>query len=305
MPRELILHHYDASPFSEKVRKLFAAKRLPWRAVTQPSIMPKPDLVPLTGGYRKIPVLQIGADVFCDTLLVVRTLEWLHPTPTLYPGGTVGTCHAWNLWADRLLFQPVVAVVFAEIGQFVPQAFIDDRTRMMPGRDFAELPAMAPSARDQLRGLVATLESQLADARPWLLGAAFSLADAACFHPLWFLRVAPGALGMLDEFPRTRSWTAAVDALGHGDPSPMEPAEALAVAREAAPAATVAADARDPAGLAPGQHVTVVPDDYGFDPVTGELVFSTPHEVALRRTDPAVGEVVVHFPRVGFRVTAG
>src|SRR6185503_3187288 len=54
--RSLILHQYATSPFSEKVRKLFAHKRAPWFAVEQPNMMPKPELVPLTGGYRRIPV---------------------------------------------------------------------------------------------------------------------------------------------------------------------------------------------------------------------------------------------------------
>ena len=65
---EIILHHYDVSPFSEKIRKILALKKLSWRGVEQPIIAPKPKLTPLTGGYRKIPVLQIGADVYCDTI---------------------------------------------------------------------------------------------------------------------------------------------------------------------------------------------------------------------------------------------
>src|SRR5262245_66538686 len=144
----LLLHQYDTSPFSEKVRKVMAHKRLAWGAVEQPSIMPKPDLLPLTGGYRRIPVPQIGADVWCDTHVIVRVLERLHPEPTIYPGGEA-TAHAWNLWADRLLFLPCVAVVFADIGEFVPPAFLEDRSKMMPGRSFAEIPKQAPHAREQ------------------------------------------------------------------------------------------------------------------------------------------------------------
>ena len=119
-PPALLLHHYDTSPFSEKIRKVLAHKRLAWGAVEQPSIMPKPELIPLTGGYRRIPVLQIGADVYCDTQCIVRVLERVQPEPTIYPDGSVATAHAWNLWADRLLFLPVVAIVFAEIGPLVP-----------------------------------------------------------------------------------------------------------------------------------------------------------------------------------------
>src|SRR5712664_3014772 len=208
MAETLILHHYDASPFSEKVRKIFGMKRLKWRAVEQPSIMPKPDLVPLTGGYRRIPVLQIGADVYCDTQLIVRLLERLHPAPTLYPGGSEGTCHAWNLWADRLLFLPLVAAVFAETWQFLPPEFIADRTKMVPGRNFGEMPKLGPPAREQVRALFAIVEAQLADGRPYLLGAEPSLADATCFQQAWFLRVAPQANALVEEFRHVSAWGA-------------------------------------------------------------------------------------------------
>ena len=300
----LILHQYDVSPFSEKVRKVLAVKGVPWRSVEQPTIMPKPDLVALTGGYRRIPVLQIGADVYCDTQLIVRVLERLHPTPTLYPGGSEGTCHAWSLWADRLLFMPVVAVVFAAMGSTVTQAFIDDRTRMMPGRSFADIPKQAPHAREQIRALLAWLEAELADGRPFLLGPAFSLADAACWHPLWFMRLAPETPALLEPLPRLRAWMERIDALGHGERSILTAADALAIARESRPAAVPAADPGEPNGLEPGTRIAVTPDDYAFDPVEGELVFSTAQEIALRRQDPAVGEVVVHFPRYGFRTRA-
>ena len=304
MPPTLLLHHYDASPFSEKVRKVFAHKRLAWRAVEQPSIMPKPDLVALTGGYRRIPVLQIGADVYCDTQLIVRVIERLAPEPTLYPGGSEGTCNAWSLWADRIVFLPVVAVVFAEIGHVVPPAFIEDRQKMMPGRDFTEIPRQAPQAREQVRALASLLDTQLADGRRWMLGSEFSLADAACFHPFWFLRVAPGAGALLAGFPRLRAWFERVDQLGNGERSDMPAAEALAIAKESRPAAATGVEPGEPNGLASGAHVTVTPDDYGFDPVAGELVNASVHEVAVRRNDPAVGEVVVHFPRIGYRVSA-
>jgi glutathione S-transferase len=297
----LILHQYATSPFSEKIRKLLAHKRVPWFAVEQPNMMPKPDLVPLTGGYRRIPVLQIGADVYCDSQLIARVLERLHPRPTMYPGGSEGTCHAWNLWADRQLFLPSVAVVFADIGHMVPAAFMEDRSKMMPGRDFAEIPRQAPAAREQLRALVATLETQLGDGRPFLLGAAFSLADAAAYHPLWFLRVAPSAGALLEPFARVRAWMERVDAIGNGDLHPLEPSEALAVARSATPLPGTVAPG-EPSGLAAGAAVTVTPDDYGFDPVAGTVVAASEHEIAVRRSTPDLGELVIHFPRVGFRI---
>ena len=69
---DLILHHYTTSPFSEKIRLILGFKQLAWKSVLIPSIMPKPDVVALTGGYRKTPFLQVGADIYCDTALIAR-----------------------------------------------------------------------------------------------------------------------------------------------------------------------------------------------------------------------------------------
>jgi len=171
----------------------------------------------------------------------------------------------------------------------------------MPGRDFSQVPKQAPAARELLRALVSTLEAQLGDGRPYLLGSAFSLADAAVFHPLWFLRVAPSAGALLEPFTRVRAWSERMDALGQGDAEPMSPTDALAVAAKARPAAG-SVEPGEPNGLAAGDDVTVTPDDYGFDPVRGSLVAASPVEVAIRRHDPTLGDVVVHFPRVGFVV---
>ena len=63
----IILHHFDQSPFSEKIRLIFGLKSIAWRSVRISRIMPRPDLMPLTGGYRRTPVMQIGADIYCDT----------------------------------------------------------------------------------------------------------------------------------------------------------------------------------------------------------------------------------------------
>jgi len=300
---EIILHHYDTSPFSEKVKKILAHKDVAWRAVEQPTIMPKPQLVPLTGGYRRIPVLQIGADIYCDSQLIARVLERLHPQPTLYPGGSEGICHAFSMWADRLLFLSTVPVLFALIGDQVPQAFIDDRSKLMGGRaDFADVPKQAPAAREHCRAHAALLAAQLGDGRPFLLGNTFSLADASCYHPVWFLRNFPGAGDVFNEFPAVLAWADRVQAMGHGRRQDMDPAEALRIAKQSSPATARAADKHEPNRIAPGARVAVVPDDYGFDPVEGEVVMTSAHEIAVRRVDDEVGEIVVHFPRVGFRV---
>jgi len=299
---ELILHHYDTSPFSEKIKKILAFKDVPWRAVEQPTIMPKPKLVPLTGGYRRIPVLQIGADIYCDTQLITRTIERLHPFPSIYPPDGEGTCHVWNLWADRLFFWTTTSILFALLGAHVPKEFIDDRTKMMPGRSFDDIPKLAPHAKEQCRSFAALLAAQVADDRPFVVGRQFSLADAACYHPVWFLRNFPGAAVVFDEFPQLVAWAERIKAMGHGRRTDMSADDALRIAKDSTPAVARSGGEHEPNGIKPGDRVTVTPDDYGFDPVAGDVVTLSVHEIAIHRRDDEVGDVVVHFPRLGFRV---
>jgi len=207
------------------------------------------------------------------------------------------------LWADRLLFFTATSILFALIGDGVPKEFIEDRSKMMPGRgNFADIPKMAPHAKEQCRAFVQLMATQLSDDRKFLLGDEFSLADAAAYHPVWFLRGFPGAGVLFDEYATIGPWADRIQAMGHGQRSDMSREEALRVARDSQPATPTSSDEHEPNGWKPGDRVTVTADDYAFDPVAGELVSSSVHEIAIRRNDDQVGEVVVHFPRVGFRV---
>jgi glutathione S-transferase len=300
---EIILHQYANSPFSEKIRKIFAHKKISWRSVDQPVIMPKPKLVPLTGGYRRIPVLQIGADVWSDTGIIIRKIDELKPEPTLYPGGLTAAADTMNQWADRRLFWSATPVIFEKLAAVTPKEFIEDRSKLIPGTNFADIPKAAPDSRNQLRAFLEILDRQLATS-PFLLGDSFSLADAACFHPVWFLQAEPTSFGLAQKFSHLMRWFERVNALGNGDVTPMDPDEALKIAKESNPATAENVDSRDPNGLVAGTRVAVTPDDYGFDPVIGRVVVSTIHEIAIEREVPELGRIVNHFPKIGFRIAS-
>jgi glutathione S-transferase len=268
--------------------------------------MPKPELVPLTGGYRKIPVMQIGADVFCDSQCILRELERRHPSPSIFPDGNVAAGWAFAFWADRVFFQAAVAVIFGQMADQVPKEFIEDRTKLMgTGARFdpAAMKAAVPLMKESLRAQLDWLESTLADGRAFLSGPKAGLTDFATYHSIWFLQTYhPPAGELLAPFAKVGAWCGRVKAIGHGTQKPMQPKEALEVARAATPATTPQADPGEPNGLKPGDRVAVMADDYGRDPIAGELVRSSAQEIAIRRSDPLVGDVVVHFPRAGFMV---
>lgn len=301
---EMILHHYDLSPFSEKIRLAFGLKGLDWRSVKIEPVPPRPMLDVLTGGYRRAPVLQIGADVYCDTEIIFRELERRAPSPSLYPTGE-GIAKALSLWWDRMTWKPAIGVLVAHIGEHLPEAFLTDRRENYLGYDISKA-AMAPKLPAYIQQMAA-LSDHLADMLrrngPFLTGAAPSAADLTCHHSLWLLRANAGAETIdrqLGLDPAVTEWLARVAALGHGESREMSPEEAVAVALAAEPEAPSLAPGGDPSGLAPGTRVTVTPDDNARVPVEGVLVAADRQEIVVRRESPETGAVHVHFPRAGF-----
>jgi glutathione S-transferase len=299
---ELILHHFDYSPFAEKVRLALGFKGLAWRSVQIPMIMPKPDLMPLTGGYRKTPVLQIGADIYCDTRLIARELERRFPRPTLFPNGNRGLSLALTHWADTAFFEPGAGLSMALTEQ-VPEAVITDRKQFFNFMNFERLKEDVPHMLSQLRGHLALLEEQLSDGRAFVLGTEPGWADIACYFPVWMARTFVPACGpMLEAALKICVWEERVRAKGHGQRTDIDAGAALDTARDSVAASGKGVDASDPLKLSAGTRVSVSPDDYGKVPVTGDLITLTVDEVAVKRTDARVGEVVTHFPRLGYRI---
>ena len=168
---DLILHHYDLSPFSEKVRLTMGYKGLSWHSVEVPIWPPRPELTPLTAGYRRVPVLQVGADVYCDTLLILRELDRRHPEPTLYPDEQTGLNAALSQWVDGACFMPAAALTTSIIGDTLPAEFLADRIAFMK-HDFSREASLRdlPVSRQRMHAALGVLADLLKDGRPFLLG---------------------------------------------------------------------------------------------------------------------------------------
>jgi glutathione S-transferase len=303
-PPRVILHHFDQSPFSEKIRLIFGLKNLAWTSVRISRIMPRPDLMPLTGGYRRTPVMQIGADIYCDTQCIMRELERRLPKPGLLPAGYEGLAWGSAMWTDRPFFQNTVNLVFGALADKVPADFIEDRERLRGAKfDVAAMKAMIPQMRDQFRAHLQWIDAQLGDGRAWISGEAPSLCDVDAYMNLWYVRTnLENADEMLAEFDHARAWAGRLRAIGHGSRTELSSAEALDIAAASTPETEELHDPNDPNGRKPGDKVEVMPDDYGKVRVAGEIVALSAQHIAIRRHDPRAGEVIVHFPRAGFLV---
>jgi len=300
---EIILHHYELSPYAEKIRLALGRKSLTWRSVATPMVMPKPDHVELTGGYRRVPVLQIGADVYCDTHCIARALDRLFPDPPLSPPGQETVEHALSRWAETTFLMGVLALF--GIGGVFPEDFVEDRRKTMvpPGMNLDQTRLILPTKLLQIRANLDRLERMLGDGRAFLQGSEPSLADLSAFHPLMLLHSHPRTAALPASLRRVPAWAERVRAIGHGKSTPLASAEAIAIALASRPA-PFEGDPVFPDGMQPGQRVVVIADEYGSGAVAGTLAPSGLHEIAIRREGERVGEVVVHFPREDYGVVA-
>jgi glutathione S-transferase len=300
-----ILHHYPSSPFAEKGRLMLGFKGLAWQSVHIPMVMPKPDVVALTGGYRRTPLLQIGADIYCDTALIATVLEHLQPETALFPEHLKGIARIVAQWADGDLFWAAMgytlspkgaAAMFANQPPEAAQAFAADRGAMRTGMTSLR-PGDATSAyRSHLRRLAHMLHEQ-----PFLLGDAPCIADFAAYHPLWFTRVVnPAMAGILAATPGVLAWMDRMAAIGHGKPAKLTSTEAIAIAAAVEPAPLADEAFQDDHGIALGSRVTVAAQNFGTETTEGTLVAATRTQYTLARTDDRAGRLHVHFPRIGY-----
>lgn len=299
----IVLHHYPESLFSEKVRLLLGYHDLSWRSVIISNIMPRPLLMPLSGGYRKTPILQIDANVYCDTRVIARALARESGDDSLFRPGFAATRAA--EWADTQLFQITVALNFrpeavgAMFGDITPEqakAFQEDRAKLADGAPIVGIPPAA--AEGALIEALTDLEATLGDSA-FVCGDAPSIADFSAYHCLWFLGNNSVNAPLMAPFGAVTAWMQTMAAFGHGNVEDMSAEDALALGRDSEPVLPALTPAL-PAGLKIGDPVAVTPVDYGRIPVSGVLAGCSAHEVVVAREDAQAGRLMTHFPRSGF-----
>jgi glutathione S-transferase len=302
---QLVLHHYPNSPFSEKIRLILGFKDLHWTSVHIPAIMPKPDVVALTGGYRKTPILQIGADIYCDTALIADVIDAIAPSPSLYPKGAAAASRTLAQWADSTLFWAAVPYtmqpaglthMFGGASPEVLKAFVEDRNVFR-----ANIPRMrGPEALAAFDLYLERLEEMLGD-RAFFLGAQPTIADFSVYHCLWFVFRGGPMAQIFEPFRQIADWRERMHAFGHGSHDELDSGAAVAIAREATPAASAGISA-DTHGIAKGEKVVIAATDTGVDPIEGYLYAASRERISIAREDPRAGQVAVHFPRLGFEL---
>lgn len=300
----IYLHHYPASLFSEKIRLMLGYLDQTWHSVIIPPIMPRPWLMPLSGGYRRTPVLQIGANVYCDTQIIGKALARHCDNIDLYAPGFLASRVA--DWADMQLFRTTVALNFRPeaLGSMMSQMSEADMEAFV--KDRAELSGDVPIVSLAPEAAMATLTQALNDMNhslgaDFLFGDRPSIADFSVYHNIWFLKNNPVNAALSDGYESVEAWYQRMAAFGHGQVVQSSGEEALAAAAGCEPVLPEL-DSPSRTTFSIGEEVTVSPTDYGCIPVAGRLVAMSSDEVVIERSSDETGAVFVHFPQAGFLV---
>lgn len=300
--QDFILYHYAMSPFSEKVRVMLGYAGLSWQSVIVKEMPPRPALSILAGGYRKVPVAQNGADIFCDSRAIADEIVRLSGKSELSLTGQTQEVIDFVRTADLDVFLACVIAasdarmlkkLVKDTSLFHTFRFLKDRITM--GRKSRVKALRGPQAKEKVLSHISQMESMLTE--DFLFGSTPCVADFSAYHGLWFVCDLAGK-PWLRDFPKVDAWMERMRAFGHGDFREITAEQALDIARDAMPK-TIEAAGDD--SLA-GKSVEIAPDDYGRDPVTGKLVYADDKTLILGRSHKRVGQVHVHFPRQGFAV---
>lgn len=319
---EPVLFLWSFSPWASKVTAYLALRNIPHTRCEQPITLPRPSLAALGLKYRRIPVLTLGRDIYCDTLLILSKLEKLYPeTDDTHKriGAQNGTELAleklFEKWTDVVVFKPAAAAIPSDLDLMKDPTFQKDREELW-GRSWTKdgQEQLRPAALANLRENFDFLEAVLSDGRAWILGDGDGprLADIhACWIFDWLLQL-PGAFPEDffndQQYPKTFAWrdryNAAVAKAKERAPKPTELSGPDAVSKILGSGfeedgLEVKAD---PSGLQQGQEVEMYPVDTGFNyRDSGKLVGLSRSEAVVRTVSMQDGkEMRVHYPRWNF-----
>lgn len=307
MVPKLILYHYPPSLFAEKVRMAMGLKKLNWSSVVVNRTPPRPYLDILTGGYRRIPVLQVGADLYCDTHLILRTLDRLQPNSPMLFSNSLAQPLCW--WWDKTMFVPFLKLRIGLVGDKLSKEWYEDRQKFAPEINFTKESNEKdiPLNAQRINAHLAWLTNMLDDDRQFLLGdSSPSALDVTVYHIIWAIKnnIENETKDLLSgmSHPKLIEWFERITAFGHGTREEMTAEEAFNIAQQADPIEPTYIDKTSKNTWHPGQRIQVTPDDMGRVSVEGTFIAADDYEIVLRLSNENTGDINVHFPRAGFDV---
>ena len=303
-----IFHHYPQSPIAEKIRITFGIMGMEWQSVQIPRIPPKPLLMPLTGGYRRTPVLQLGADIFCDSQTIAWQLGLQNSNAPAYQLSNKSLELILGSFGEAILFSLSVRVVLTTSMGKAPEEFIKDRGSLYfePGWTVEEMKNSLPSILLQLQAAFDLINHHLLENGPFINGDIPSYSDAVVQHCVWFLCGRwEGGIDFIKPFDAVFKQREAIASLGHGISHDISAEQALETATKNIPNAPMGINCKFTGGLRRGQRVKIRPNGRTSDPdVIGALRYLDETVIIIDYEHEETGQVAIHFPVLGYQISA-
>lgn len=245
----------DFSPYGQKTKLLLTAAGVDYKKCDQPVVLPRKDLEALGITYRRIPLLAVGKDVYCDSSLIVDIA-----VSKLAKQGSIITSPADKAYEDwgGNAFQEMLGLVPQ---QALTPEFVKDRETIFPILKRADLKSLRPSTLAGFQSRCKQVEDVfLSSGGPFINGDKLGLAD---IHVIFGLRWAMSNLGAAqdtgcgkDAFPKL--WKM-IESLPEAKPEVLSTEETLKTIKESEYSAdgptSVMTD--DPLGFKAGTEVTI------------------------------------------------
>jgi glutathione S-transferase len=300
----LILHHYPLSPFSEKIRSMLGYAGVEWTSCITSEAPPRGKLDFLSGGYNRIPVAQVGSDIFCDSNIIADEIASLSSKPELANAKLNKGDLAQRQWLESKLFFACVNRAFSPslLGRIAKEKGLGNLARFL--RDRIEMSMKASISM----GSPKSAPKHIADGFSFLLehleenkfvgGEVPNLLDFSAYHCFWFLREV-GAKNDMGKNADVLKWYLRLKAFTNAPVQEFEIEQALKTARSSEPRKINKRDIQD---HRIGSEIVISPNDYRQVPVSGTLVGANKQRWIIARNTPETGLIHLHFPTNGVDV---
>ncbi len=309
IPMQLILHRSLKSPYAQKAMLLMGYLDQSYLSVVAPKGVPRPIQEKLVGNYaRRIPILQIGADMYCDTELIMRVLARRTGSTSLLSYPSQSDAEAWvaKIEAQGALalmgaLSPweLIKAYFRNMSPRDAWQFITDRAKLRKHLPADQRQMTAAEKRANARAWLEELNQHLQGRRFLLTDSEPSSVDFTAFTMIYYHNMI-NRLSLADGLNNLHRWFASMEAFGTGAFSEISGQQALDIARENEPAPVsehlLASDRI-------GQAISYT--NKGFmteinEAVNGVVVGEDERTLVLGREDHDVGSVHVHFPKLWY-----
>ena len=332
----VVLFTYPESVVGRRTEWYLTLRGIPYHVCEVDNKMPRPVLDRLGVHYRRIPVLAIGRDIYCDSRCIIDHLERLHDeVPKLgfnqkekpFEYAIQQILENWAF--DGGLFQRTAQMIPPDASLMQIKEWIADRSELL-GTPFTTdmLKQVLPDALAHARLHLQMVEQNLlGDGREWLFpGDKPSVSDV---HVLWIfdwmmrpkermgMRHAYPELLNESNYPRIFAWVKRMDSAinrireKNGEPTQLSEDDAVAVIEKASywESEQLIVDSSDPSSLKRGDQVDLIaldsaPETGSKRRDVGRLEGLTVTSAAIAITTKNQVDLRIHYQRTNVRVTA-